>query len=87
MDKELIRMKCDRILVQKSPVFNEILNNRIQKIYEKHKDTLGTQIDYMLFTSFMSETLSAYSGVISEIMVEIIQEVLSDDEFSDDDIE
>lgn len=36
MSKDLIRMKCDRIVVQKSPIFSELLNNRIQKIYQKH---------------------------------------------------
>lgn len=85
MNKDLIRMKCDRIVVQKSPIFSELLNNRIQKIYQKHENTLGTQIDYMLFTDFMSEVLSAYSGVISEVMIEIIQEVLCDDDFEDED--
>ena len=85
MNKDIIRMKCDRILMQKSPVFSKILNNRIQTIYEKHKATLGTQIDYMLFTGFMSEILSVYSGVISEIMVEIIQEVFADDDFDNED--
>lgn len=88
MNKDIIRTKCDRILVQKSPVFSKILNDRVQKVYEKHKDTLGTQLDYMLFTGFMSEILSAYSGVINEIMVEIIQEVLADDDFgSEEDID
>lgn len=85
MDKDIIRMKCDRVLVQKSPAFTMVLNNRIQKVYEKHKDVLGTQIDYTLFTDFMSELLSAYSGVISEIMVETIQEVLADDDFEEAD--
>lgn len=83
MNNDLIRMKCDRILLEKQPAFSMILNQRIQKIYEKYADTLGSQLDYMLFTAFMSEILTAYSGVISEIMVQIIQEVLSGDDLEE----
>lgn len=83
MNKDLIRAKCDRILIDKQPFFSKILNNRIQKVYQTHADTLGSQIDYDLLTKFTSELLTAYSGVISEIMVQVIQEVLSDDEPDD----
>lgn len=81
MNKDLIRMKCDRVLVEKQPALSKILNNRIQKVYEKHKDALSTQFDYKLLTDFTSELLSVYSGVISEVMVCVIQEVLSEDDF------
>ncbi len=80
MNKNLIRMKCDRILLEKQPAFSRILNQRIQKIYEKYADSLGSQIDYILLTAFMSEILTSYSGVMREIMVQTIQEVLSDDD-------
>lgn len=83
MNNDLIRMKCDRILLEKQPAFSKILNQRIQKIYEKYADTLGSHPDYMLLTSFMSEILTSYSGVISEIMVQIIQEVLSGDDLEE----
>ena len=83
MNNDLIRMKCDRILLEKQPAFSMILNQRIQKIYEKYADTLGSQLDYMLFTAFMSDILTSYSGVISEIMVQIIQEVLSGDDLEE----
>lgn len=81
MDKSIIRMKCDRILLDKQLVFSQILNNRIQQVYEHHADTLGAKINYSLLTDFTSEILTAYTGAISEIMVEIIQEVLSDNVF------
>lgn len=84
MNKDLIRIKCDDVLLEKQPVFSQILNQRIQKVYEKYADTLGSHKDYMLFTAFMSEILTSYSGVISEIMVQIIQEVLSDGDFEED---
>lgn len=89
MNKDLIRAKCDSVLLEKRPVFSQILNQRIQKVYEKYADTLGIHIDYMLFTAFMSEILTSYSGVVSEIMVQIIQEIFSDDEevSSDDDLD
>lgn len=41
MNKDLIRIKWDRILVEKQPAMSKILNNRIQKVYGKHKDTLN----------------------------------------------
>lgn len=85
MNKDLIRMKCDRVLLDKQPAFSQILNNRIQKVYEKHADSLGSQINYEFLTDFTSNLLSAYSGVISEIMVLLIQEVLSDEDFDCDD--
>lgn len=85
MNKDIIRMKCDRILLEKQPVFSQLLNNRIQKVYEKHAGILGSQIDYEIFTAFISSLLSTYSGVMSEIMVQLIQEVLSDDDFIEDD--
>lgn len=87
MNKDLIRIKCDRILLEKQPAFSKILNQRIQKIYDKYDEALGSQIDYMLLTAFMSEILTSYSGVISNIMVQIIQEVLSDDELSGDELD
>lgn len=83
MNKDIIRMKCDRILLEKQPMFSQVLTNRIQNVYRKHENTLGSQIDYSLLTQFTSELLTAYSGVISEIMVQIIQEVLSNDDFED----
>lgn len=85
MNKDLIRTKCERVLLEKSPVFSKVLNQRIQKIYIKYATTLGSQADYMLFTAFMSDILTSYSGVISEIMVQIIQEVLSDDDLEEAD--
>lgn len=85
MNEDLIRIKCDNVLLEKQPVFSQILNQRIQKVYEKYADTLGSHIDYMLFTAFMSEILTSYSGVMGEIMVQIIQEVLSDDDLEESD--
>lgn len=83
MNRDIIRTKCDRVLVDKQANFSRILNNRVQAIYQKYADTLGSQIDYMLLTGFTSELLTAYTGVFSEILVQIIQEVLSDEEFED----
>ena len=85
MNNDLIRIKCDNVLLEKQPVFSQILNQRIQKIYEKYADTLGNNIDYMLFTAFMSEILTSYSGVMGEIMVQIIQDVFSDDDLEESD--
>lgn len=85
MNKDIIRMKCDRILLEKQPVFSRLLNERIQKVYREHADTLGSQIDYEMLTSFTSSLLTAYSGVVNEIVLQLIQETLSDDDFFDDD--
>lgn len=79
MNKDMIRMRCDRILLEKQENISSILNMRIQGVYQKHEDTLGSQIDYNLLTAFTSDLLTAYSGVVSDVMVRIIQEVLSDD--------
>lgn len=83
MNKDIIRAKCDRILLDQRPQFNELLNNRIQKVYQKHENAIGQTVDFELLSHFTSDLLTAYSGVISEIMVRIIQEVLSDDESDD----
>lgn len=83
MDKAYIRTKCDRILLDKQSAFGKILNDRIQQVYKHHVNALGTQINYEFLTDFTSELLSAYTGVISEVMVGLIQEVLSDDSFDD----
>lgn len=83
MDKEIIRVKCDKVLIDKQHSFSQILNNRIQKVYIKHSDAIGQKLDYELLTDFTSDILTAYTGVISEAMVDIIQEVLSDDFFGD----
>lgn len=81
MNKDLIRMRCDRVLIESQPALSKILNNRIQKVYEKHEDALSMQLDYDLLTNFTNDVLIAFSGVISEVMVRIIQEVLSEDDF------
>lgn len=83
MNKDIIRAKCDRILLDQRPQFNKLLNNRIQKIYQKHENAIGQTVDFELLSHFTSDLLTAYSGVVSEIMVRIIQEVLSDDESDD----
>lgn len=83
MGKIDIRIKCDRILLNKQSEYGKLLNNRIQKVYEHHLNAIGTQVNYEFLTDFTSELLSAYTGVISEVMVNIIQEVLSDDAFDD----
>lgn len=83
MDKEIIRVKCDRVLIDKKLLFSQILNNRLQKVYINHSDAIGQKLDYELLTDFTSDILTAFTGVISEVMVDIIQEVLSDDSFED----
>lgn len=79
MDKQLIRIKCEKILLEKRAGISEVLNTRIQKVYQKHAEQLGEQIDYELLTSFTSDLLMAFSGVVSEVMVQLFQELLSDD--------
>lgn len=41
MNKDFIRIKWNRILVEKQSALSKILNNRIQTVYGKHKDTLN----------------------------------------------
>lgn len=80
MNKDIIHMKCDRILIEKQSELSSLLNHRIQNVYQKHKDSLGKEIDYTLLTDFTSDLLTAYNSVISEVMVRLIQEVLSEEE-------
>lgn len=86
MNKDIVRMKCDRILQGKQPQFSKLLNNRIAKVYQEHENAIGATVDFKLLTHFTDNLLTAYSGVVSEIMVEIIQEVLSDDDFESFDL-
>lgn len=84
MEKEIIRARCEKIFLEKNLAFSEIMTSRIHKVYAKHAEAIGSEIDYSLLTDFTSDLLSAYSGVISEILILLIQEVLADD---DSDIE
>lgn len=84
MNKQLVRSKCEKVLLENQSSISKVLNNRIQKVYQNHAEQLGEQIDYELLTSFTSELLSAFSGVVSEVMVQLFQELLSDEIFEED---
>ena len=79
LNREIIKSKCDRVLIEQKPVFDQILQNRICVVFDKHKEALGKDIDYALLTGYTADIITAFSGAVSEIMVRILQEVLSDE--------
>ena len=85
MNREVIKARCDRVLLEKTPAFSKVLNARIQRVYKAHEESLGSEIDYKLLTDFTSALLTAFSGVMAEVMVQTLSELLSDDDFEDSD--
>jgi len=83
MNKDVIRGKCDRIMLEKREWITKILNARMNKVFDKYSESMGDLIDYDLLTDFVSEILTAFSGVVSEVMVQSISEVLAADDLSD----
>ena len=87
MNKDLVKAKCDKVLMSKQSDFSKLLRSRIQRIYDKYEDSIAQYIDYALFTDFISETLSSFTGVVSEAVAETIADVLSEDEEIDEDFD